>query len=93
MGTRNNPGKYDCYAKAEDDEPVFTLLGRDPQGGNFVDLWAALRAKDERFARRIFEKMLECAAQTMMKQGDTDKIVEAHHVADAMRMFRLEHRQ
>lgn len=29
MGTKNNPGKYDCYAKAEPDEPLFTLRGKD----------------------------------------------------------------
>lgn len=29
MGTKNNPGAFDCYANAEPDEPMFVLLGRD----------------------------------------------------------------
>ena len=93
MGTRNNPGRYDCYAKAEDDEPLFTLLGRDPQGGNLVDMWGLLRAKDERGARRLFEKMLECAFATGPKPGDAMKIVEANHVAADMRDFRKARRE
>ncbi|HAW11807.1 MAG TPA: aspartate decarboxylase, partial [Chloroflexi bacterium] len=30
MGTKNNPGKFDCYDDAHPDEPMFVLLGRDP---------------------------------------------------------------
>lgn len=29
MGTKNNPGEFDCYANAAPDEPMFILLGRD----------------------------------------------------------------
>lgn len=29
MGTKNNPGAFDCYANAEPDEPMFVLLARD----------------------------------------------------------------
>ena len=29
MGTKNNPGKFDCYEHAKPDEPMFVLLGRD----------------------------------------------------------------
>jgi hypothetical protein len=32
MGTKSNPGPFDCYAKAEPDEPMFVLLARDPLG-------------------------------------------------------------
>jgi hypothetical protein len=28
MGTKNVPGKFDCYANALPDEPTFVLLGR-----------------------------------------------------------------
>lgn len=44
MGTKANPGKYDCYEKAEPDEPLFVLLARDPLAPILVDLWAELRA-------------------------------------------------
>lgn len=43
MGTKNNPGKFDCYANAEPDEPMFILLGRDPLAGALVRLWAETR--------------------------------------------------
>lgn len=44
MGTKNDPGSYDCYDKAEPDEPMFVLLGRDSAASLLTDLWAALRA-------------------------------------------------
>lgn len=44
MGTKNNPGQFDCYAKANDDEPMFVLLARDPFAPILVKLWADLRA-------------------------------------------------
>jgi hypothetical protein len=43
MGTRNNPGLYDCYKNAQPDEPMFVLLGRDPYAAQLVRLWADAR--------------------------------------------------
>lgn len=43
MGTKNNPGQYDCYANAHPDEPMFVLLGRDPLAGALVRLWCDAR--------------------------------------------------
>lgn len=43
MGTKTNPGKYDCYAKAEQDEPLFVLLARDPLAPSLVRHWVELR--------------------------------------------------
>lgn len=40
MGTKQNPGDYDCYAKAEFDEPMFVLLARDPRAPGLVEAWA-----------------------------------------------------
>ena len=40
-GTKNNPSKYSCYDKAADDEPLFTLLARDPTAPALVRAWAA----------------------------------------------------
>lgn len=42
MGTKNNPGEFDCYSKADDDEPIFTLRGNDPLASIIVDMWAEL---------------------------------------------------
>lgn len=44
MGTKNKPGKFDCYEAARPDEPMFVLLARDPLAPMLVDLWAAMRA-------------------------------------------------
>lgn len=43
MGTKNNPGAFDCYANAEPDEPMFVLLGRDKFAPTLVWLWAQMR--------------------------------------------------
>ena len=47
MGSKNKPGAHDCYANALDDEPMFVLLGRDPQAPELVRAWADKRASKE----------------------------------------------
>ena len=44
MGTKNNPGRFDCYASAAPDEPLFVLLARDPLAPIIVESLASLRA-------------------------------------------------
>ena len=67
MGTKNNPGDFDCYANAESDEPMFVLLGRDRHAPTLVWLWAVLReldGEDEakvREARQCVVSMMEWA--------------------------------
>lgn len=46
MGTKNNPGKYDCVKAALPDEPTFTLLARDPDFFRLVRKWAKRRSYD-----------------------------------------------
>jgi hypothetical protein len=53
MGTKNNPGKFDCYDDAHPDEPMFVLLGRDPAAGSLVRLWARRRELDLRTVRAL----------------------------------------
>lgn len=43
MGTKNNPGDFDCYANAEPDEPMFVLLARDESAPWLVEAWASGR--------------------------------------------------
>lgn len=43
MGTKENPGKFDCYHLADDDEPMFVLLARDYTAPDLVDRWAEQR--------------------------------------------------
>lgn len=46
MGTKDNPAKFDCYANALPDEPMFILLGRDPAFFELVTAWADKRERD-----------------------------------------------
>lgn len=64
MSTKLKPGPYGCYEKAEDDEPMFILLARDPQAPALVDLWASIRETEGNEdpgkiaeARRLAERM------------------------------------
>lgn len=68
MGSKLNPGRFDCYANALPDEPMFILLGRDPDAPGLVRRWANGRevaieggsrpASD----RALVREALECAA-------------------------------
>ena len=40
MGTKNNPGEFDCYTAAEPDEPLFVLRANDELAPNLVRFWA-----------------------------------------------------
>lgn len=46
MGTKNNPGRFDCYANAAPDEPMFILLGRDRHAAILVELWTQMRVME-----------------------------------------------
>ena len=61
MGTKANPGKYDCYANAAPDEPMFVLLARDPMAPILVRLWADLRSQAAGNPSKVSEAK-ECAA-------------------------------
>lgn len=43
MGSKNNPGEFDCYTNALPDEPMFILLARDPSAPAIVKWWADAR--------------------------------------------------
>jgi hypothetical protein len=55
--TVNSKANRDCLAKAKPDEPMFIILGRDPDGGNIVRLWAQRRfdAGDTEHAEQVFK--------------------------------------
>jgi hypothetical protein len=74
MGTKNNPGKFDCMAKAEPDEPYFILLARDPAAAALVEMWCELR--------REFIRL------KIKPREDIAKVIEAHNIAGAMREWR-----
>lgn len=60
MGTKNNPGQFDCYANAGPDEPMFILLGRDPMAPSLVRMWAQAREADGELPDKVEEAQV-CA--------------------------------
>lgn len=70
MGTKNNPGIYDCYANAEPDEPIFILLGRDSHAPAAVLKWA-----DDR------EILVEAG---LKPTSDRAMVIDARECAQAM---------
>lgn len=55
MGTKNRPGRFDCYAKADPDEPLFVLLARDPLAPLLVDFWAMLNEAEGLVPSKTYE--------------------------------------
>lgn len=47
MATKNDPGKFDCYAAAAPDEPIFVLRADDELAPILVRLWAGMRGREE----------------------------------------------
>lgn len=82
MGTKNNPGKYDCYAAAEPDEPIFVLLARDPLAPILVSIWSSLRYGDHEAADVKFKAL---KARALFRRLDAAKASEA--LDCAMDMF------
>ena len=60
MGSKLNPGKFDCYENAKPDEPMFVLLARDPMAPILVRLWADLREHSAGNPSKVFEAR-DCA--------------------------------
>jgi hypothetical protein len=71
MGTKNNPGEFDCYANAEPDEPMFVLLGRDRHAPDLVEEWAGRREREHEDPAVVSEAM-QCAAN--MRRYREDRI-------------------
>lgn len=74
MGTKENPGGFDCYGNALPNEPMFILLARDVQAPRLVEDWAARREK--------------AVLNGDAPQGDWPMIIEARRCAATMREWR-----
>lgn len=92
MGTKRKPDQFDCYERAEPDEPLFTLLARDPQASDLVALWAALRTKDYHHAQRISQRLIDRARTIDRKPRDMDKVCVAVNCSVAMALWKEEQR-
>ncbi|SEQ71508.1 hypothetical protein SAMN05216548_10735 [Faunimonas pinastri] len=84
MGTKNDPAPHDAYAKAEPDEPLFTLLARDPQAPFLVSIWAKVRVGDIEAAFAVFGKMMSAVGPAYAIQPDTEKATEAMYCSSDM---------
>lgn len=82
MGTKNNPGKFDCYAALDPNEPHFVLRSTDRLGPGLVRLWALLRSNNPISAIAQFAELVETAG--FYENVSMDKIAEAEACADAM---------
>jgi hypothetical protein len=83
MGTKNEPGKFDCYAAAGPDEPMFVLLGRDATAPFLVFAWVALRMEmgdtdDEKLGEAV-----SCAAKMHLHAASIGKGAELAKAAAA----------
>jgi hypothetical protein len=85
MGTKNNPGDFDCYANAEPDEPMFVLLGRDPTAAALVRLWAATRAEQGEDPVKIAECVLAMRQYATARKGEAAIQASADAMASALR--------
>lgn len=84
MGTKRNPGKYDCYDAADYDEPLFTLLARDPLAPMLVSLWAAIRAGDRETAYKIVTHFLDQHGNRYVRAPEHEKAAEALRCSTTM---------
>lgn len=82
MGTKNNPGQFDCYANAAPDEPMFVLLGRDRHAAGLVQLWALLRARAGEDPAIVTEA-LECAKAMRGHAHALGKLDQERPIEDA----------
>lgn len=88
MGTKNNPGQFDCYAKAEPDEPIFTLRGKDRSAPYLVEIWTAMRQGLFAEAEATLQ-MMAADPHVLALVGDCEKFDEAEQCARAMRSWRV----
>lgn len=78
MGSKNEPGKFDCYANAEPDEPMFILLARDPDAADVVREWA--------------ERRMERIENGTKPPSDRSMVEEAFECAEKMDAWRAKNR-
>ena len=92
MGTKRNPGRFDCYHAAEPNEELFVLLARDRLAPFLTAIWAKVRAGQPDAAAAMFYKMLGEVAPRYVMKPDKPQAGEAIDVALAMVAWRKENR-
>lgn len=77
--TKTDPGPFDAFDKALADEPIFTLLGRDPASPSAITEWCRVR-------RNLAIK--NCAARSDEMTDELRQCAEAEVIAFAMEDYR-----
>lgn len=78
MATKNNPGPFDCFSRAEPDEPMFVLLGRDAAACLTVVFWVRMRlALGQPLEDPQIEEARECSRKMEKWAKSKGKDVEA----------------
>lgn len=91
MGTKNNPGEYDCYAKLADDEPYFVLRGKDPSARYLVRIWVHLRRGQWLDAMSsLISAMRDLHVMDRASPEGYHKLREAHVVSQDMHNWRVQ---
>jgi len=86
MGTKTNPGNYDCYAKADPNEPIFTLRGKDPIAPYLVEIWVATRRGEFGKARQLIQDAaFDAGVLERVSDDGYHKLDEALDCARSMR--------
>lgn len=86
MATKDSPGKYDCYANAKLDEPLFVLLGRDENAPTLVRAWALMREEQGEDPEKVAEAR-SCADAMEAYSRKLGKPLVRMHVAGVVRQF------
>ena len=93
MGTKLEPGKFDCYANALPDEPMFVLLGRDALAPSLVNIWAMIRAGNRKEAKLAFNELIVGPqASVYVLNPQPEKAQEAVDCAISMMLWRRANR-
>jgi len=87
MGTKERPGRYDCYQKAEPDEPLFTMLGRDALAPYLAEIWAHVRGGEFQLAMDVL-RLAVTDPDVLVSITGSGKLMEALTVAGEMRQYR-----
>lgn len=94
MGTKQNPGKFDCYAKLEPDEPYLTLRAKDPAAPYLVMMWAASRRGDiMQVSNLAMAMMMNKDVVMLFSDKEFEKLGEANKAAEDMRQWRADKKQ
>jgi hypothetical protein len=87
VSSKSEPGQFDAYSKAAEDEPTFTLLARDPVAPALIEAWAYLRSGQLAAAEIAFRHATDAAMHIAPQQPGDAQITSAFRVAEESRAW------